>query len=346
MLKPNLASFVFLLGAAAAAGCAADAPDDDGGDGDGGGGGGGGDVEDVPLTPEGRFAVQSEFDVATNLPGTPGRVVNYFIEATDDPDDPTKFLVDELIKALPDGQVKNYAEGAAPFITGYLNDRLLEVAPELVTKLVEVGDAFGQAARNFGTTELLEITASGNATKTVTGLHFKIDNVDLEFAFKDYGIAETKVEGLTVQLTQTGQLGISEHKVPLEYGQVLKLALNQAIIPLIDPSAQDLGDLLAGVIDCQAVGQYVYEAIDIGSPSTFESACNSGITAASAALYKQMDNIDTAALEFGLTGTARGLDKNKDGKMDDILTGTWTGQLTYSGSPAPLADAKFHGSRM
>ena len=46
------------------------------------------------------------------------------------------------------------------------------------------------------------------------------------------------------------------------------------------------------------------------------------------------------------TGEARGIDKNKDGKMDTIATGVWAGTVGYAGSPAPLAEAKFFGAKM
>ena len=108
----------------------------------------------------------------------------------------------------------------------------------------------------------------------------------------------------------------------------------------------NLGDILKNLVNCQAVGQYVFEAINIGSPSTFESACNSGLNAAGNALYKALDNMDNAALQFSLSGAARGVDKNQDGKMDDIQTGTYTGEMSYAGSPAPLSAAKFYGTRM
>ena len=34
------------------------------------------DPQPVPLTAEGKFSVQSDFDIATNMPGTAGTVVN------------------------------------------------------------------------------------------------------------------------------------------------------------------------------------------------------------------------------------------------------------------------------
>jgi hypothetical protein len=301
----------------------------------------------VPSTPEGRYMVQSELDLATNMPGTSGQVINYFILATDDPEDPTKFIVDQLLAAMPDGSVKNALQSSAPFVTGYLNDRLLEVAPTLLNRVVDVGDAFGDVAKHFGTIETLEIDAAGNATKTITGVHFEVDQVPLDFQLKDYGIAEIKVEGVHVNLEQSGKLTIQEHTVPVKYGAVLKLALDQAIIPMIDPAAQNVGDLLKKAVNCVKVGQYVYDAIGFGSPSTFQSACTAGLGAASTALYSKLASMDGVALELKLTGVARAIDKNKDGKMDDLQNGTWSGNLGYAGTPATLPDgAKFYGTKL
>ncbi|HLL20757.1 MAG TPA: hypothetical protein VK427_01440, partial [Kofleriaceae bacterium] len=286
------------------------------------------------------------YDLPTNVPGTPGLVVNYFIRATDEPDDPTKFLVEELVKALPDGSVKTFVQNNAQFVTGYLNDRLLDIAPNLLTKIIDIGDAFGDVTKHFGTIETLEIAANGTATKTVTGFHFEVDQVPMDFMFKDYGIAPIKVEGLQVDLEQSGKLTIREHKLGIAYGAALKLALDHAVIPMIDPAAQNVGDILKKAVNCQRVGQYVYHALNIGSASTFQSACTAGLGAASTALYAKIASMDGVALELGLTGVARAVDKNRDGKMDEIQTGSWAGSLGYAGTPATLPDgAKFFGAK-
>jgi hypothetical protein len=342
MLKRNLP--IFLLAAALASGCAVQTV---GGDDDGPNDPTRPD-DDVPppATPEGRFKVSSKFDLATNAPGTAGQVANYFINATDDPDDPVKFMVDELIKALPDGSIKNVVQQSAPFVTGYLNDRVLQIAPQFVTRILDLGDAFGQVTRNFGTVEELEINTAGKATKTVTGLHFEIDSVAMEFPFAEQNIAETRIENLQVALSQSGKLDISDHRVPLRYGQVLKIALDQAVIPMVDPASRNLEEVLLKVVNCQKVGQFVFEAVDFGSASTYQTACTAGLKAAARALYTQLDNIDGSALEFSMTGTARALDRSGDGRMDEITTGAWNGSLGYAGSPAPLGDATFYGRRM
>jgi hypothetical protein len=338
-------SFAFLAGVSVAActsGDIADPGDDGPGDGSGSDDGEG----PIPTTPEGKFAVTSDFDLATNAPGTAGQVARYFIDATDDPDDPTRFIVQQLINALPDGAFKNAVSSAAPFVTGYLNDKLLEVAPDLLVKVIDAGDKLGQITHHFGTIETLDVRAGGMATKTVSGLHFTVDKVALDFAFKDFGLPETTIDNLQVTLDQTGKLTIAEHKVGLKYGQVLKIAIDQAVIPFIDPSAANVGDLLHHAVDCEAVGQFVFDAIGIGSPSTFESACNAGLTAAGTAVYNLLDQIDGSALEFGITGVARGVDKNSDSKMDEITSGSWSGTLGYAGTPTPLGEAKFFGKKL
>jgi hypothetical protein len=330
------------LGTTSLVGCAASAPDDYVGP----GGGSGSNEEPIPLTPEGRFAMHSTFDIATNMPGTAGAVVNAIIDATDSADDPTRWVLEQLVKQLPDGSIKNTVSGAIPFVAGYLNDRVLEVAPNFVVTVRDLGNKFGQVARNFGTLETLEVNAQGQATKVVNGVEFTLDQIELQYLFAHYQMMDISIPGLTVDLETTGRLTISEHKVPLSYGKVLRIALDEVVIPMIDPSAIKVEDLLKKVVNCQAVGKYTYEALGIGSASTFETACQAGLTGGSNAVYSLIAKVDESALEFGINGVARAIDKNKDGKMDQIQTGAWTGTLAYGGNGSPLSRGTFIGARM
>jgi hypothetical protein len=333
-----------MLFAVTVAGCTSDT--DTGADGGGGDDGGGDPALPVPTTIEGSYAVQSQFDLATSVPGTAGTVVGKIIDATDSPDDPTLFIVEQIAAALPAGPIKSAVVAATPLVAGYLNDRVLEVAPAFVTRMLALANGFGQVAKRFGTTEVLEVDAAGGATKTVTGLHLELDGVAHEVAFADHGLAETRVPGLTAALARSGLVTVGEHAVPLAYGQVLRLAVDRALIPMIDPAASNLGQLLRGAVNCKAAGKYIYEAIGFGSASTFEAACTAGLAAGASALYDLMAELDGAALEFHLTGQARGVDKNRDGKLDELVTGSWSGSLSYAGTPAPLAEATFFGARL
>lgn len=348
-------AFTLAIGAVLA-GCAADAPPaQPGGDNPGGDNpGGGGDDAPRPLDATGKYQVRSTFDIASNMPGTVGTVVNGFIAATDDPDDPTHWILDQIIAQMPNGTLKNLLSGAEPFVAGYLNDQLLNIAPDFVTTIVEVGNEFGDMAKHFGINETLDVSKTGAdyaSNVTAYGVHFKINTLETDLAFADYDIANITANNVGVQLDATGKLSIAEHKLPVSYGKILRVGLDAVVIPAVDPNATNLQELLANHVDCAAVGQYIYDALVDqfgfgGSPSTWQSACTGGLNYGAQTIYSKISDIDSSALEFDLTGTAKAVDTNNDSKADALQTGKWTGTLSYAGTPAPLSAATFTGARM
>lgn len=355
----NLSFVLALALGAVATGCAADSPNDMGDDGSGGGGGGGGGGEGSddaprPLDATGKYKVASTFDIATNAPGKVGEVTNAFIEMTDDATDPAEWIIDQIIANTSNSTLKSFLTQAKPFVAGYLNDRLLEIAPDFVTTIISVGNDFGQMARNFGINETLEVGGADgayNGTVTALGVHFKVDNVESDILFADQGLENVTAANVAIGLDATGKLDIGEHQLPLSYGKVLRVGLDELIIPSLDPSAGDLQSLLGDLVDCAAVGQAVNDAlVDYfgfgGGAGTWQAACNAGLAYGAQALYDKINSIDASALEFNLTGVAKAVDANQDSKVDTIQTGKWSGTLSYANTPAPLADAKFTGTRM
>jgi len=345
-------ALALVLGAAAV-GCGADPSSMPGAGDDDGGGGPGTDPGDgsggtKPLDPTGTYAMHSTFDLATNMPGTAGEVVSTIIKATDDSDDPTHWLLDQIIAQLPSGTVTDILKGSEPFVAGYLNDRLLDLAPDFVSTMVLVGHDFGTIAKNFGLNETLSLTGSGSdytAVHTITGAHFKLGNQEADYLLANYHVPNVIVTKIAVTMDPTGQLTIAAHDVPLAYGKLLRLGLDAAIIPLIDSSAHSLNDLIAHKVDCKKIGAAIADAIHIGSASTFEAACSSGLTVAANFVYTKITAIDGNALQFGISGTARAMDKNNDRTIDSIVTGTWAGTLSYGSTPTPLIPAAFFGER-
>jgi hypothetical protein len=316
----------------------------DNGGGNTGGSDGGGGGTSTQLDASGTYALTSTYDVATNMPGTVGTIVNDFINATSGPNQ------------LPSGTIQTIANDALPFVSGYLNNLVLNWAPTFVTDIVNVGTDFGDIAKKFGVNETYVVTknASGyTAVDTATGVHFTIGTVQEDFAFSDYQISNVVVNSVPFAMDSTAKITIGEHQLPLAYGKILRIALDSAIIPLVDPNATDLGSLFADEIDCNAVGTYVeqavdqYTGIDLGS-GVFVTACQDGLTAGANLIYSQLDGISSTALDFDLAnGTAKGVDTNGDGSIDQLNTGAWSGTLTYSGAAsAPLATATFTGKRM
>jgi hypothetical protein len=345
--------FALALGATAT-GCSSDPSTmSGGGGGDDDDDGGGGDDDGGPPKPldaSGTFAMRSTFDLATNMPGTAGTVINTIIAATDDTDDPTRWIVDQVLGQLADGTIKSALELGRDLAVGALNKKLLDLAPDFVTTVVQVGDDFGELARHVGLNETLTLTRSDagyTAVHSVVGLHYKLGNQQGDFLFANYHVSNVVVSNVSVTMDATGHLTIAAHDVPLAYGELLRLALDAAIIPLIDPSARSLNELVAHKVDCKAVGKTVADAIKFSSAAgTIEAACVGGLASAANYVYSKIGDIDGTALRFSLNGSARAVDKTADRKIDVIQTGTWAGTLAYGSTPAPLAPATFSGERM
>lgn len=342
---------------AAASGCAGDmvgTGDDGTGSGTGGGGGGGGGTTGGALDATGKYKMTSTFDLATNVPGTIGVVVNDIIDATDSADDPTHWVLDQIVAKMPGGTAKTLLQSAIPFVSGYLNDRVLQWAPDFVTTMVQVGNDFGQITKKFGLNETLDVTGSATtytATRTAIGAHFAIDNQSFDLAFSAYNVANVVVPNVGLTMNSSGGLAVADHKMAIPYGGIMHMGLDAAIIPMVDSNAHNLGELLADKIDCAAVGSYINSAINdqfgfsLGA-GVFTTACTGGLHAGADLIYSKIDAVSATALEFDVTGTAQAADTNHDNKVDALNAGKWAGTLSYSGAPAPLAPATFTGARM
>jgi hypothetical protein len=298
--------------------------------------------------------MRSNYDLATNAPGKVGDVVNTIIDMTDGADDPANYLLTLMIDQISNSTIKNALNSAKPFAAGYLNDQLLQFAPDFVDTAIQLGNDFGQMARNFGTNEQLDVTGTAGAltsTHTILGAHFKIDNVESDINFADHAIENVVVPGVEITMDASNRFGIAAHTVPLPYGKVLRLGVDEVLIPMLEPSASNLQELLAAKIDCSSVGPIVSDAVYdyIGftpGSGVFTSACNAGLVIAANQIYAQIEGIDGSALVFGIAGAARAVDSNNDRKIDKILTGQWTGNLSYGGCPAPISSATFFGESM
>lgn len=355
MNTTNRFAFVLALAlGATAAGCSSADPAHTGDDGGGDDGSGGGTEGSRSLDASGTYTVHSTFDIASNVPGTAGTVVNDIIDATDGKNDPSDWLLTKAVNALPTGTAKDVLTFAKSVAVGYLNQQLLNFAPDFVTTILTVGNDFGDITKKFGLIETIDLTGSAGsytAKITVTGAHFKIGTVESDYLLANYNVPNIVVDNVAVTMDATGALNIAAHDVPLSFGKLLRVALDGAIIPLIDPNAQNLGDLFADFINCDAVGELVANNFTVpfvsaSSVADFvSSGCSAGLTYASGLVYQEIDKIDGNALNFHLTGTAKGMDTNNDRVIDTIVTGSWTGMLSYGNTPTAMTPSAFTGAR-
>ena len=339
---------------ALAGGCVGDGliDSDEPGDSDDPDGSGGGDGDaDQPLDATGLYQIDSRFDLISAMPGTVGDVSNAFIEMTDDPYDPATWLLDTLQDEWDGGWVEDMMENARPFLDGVIHEVMMEHAPELVDQLIQIGDAFGQATRGFGVNSVLMVQddADGMAgIHTVNGYHFEIDNLDFAFTLAELGSETPIVEGVGFQVVDDF-IEVAEHMVPLRYGGFLAMALEEVIIPLVNPDAYSLRSLLDELIDCYPIGERVSEEIGYGSPEFYEGLCELGLDAGSNYVINKLISIDEAAqVQLVISGKARWQDQDSDRQVDRLVNGKWNGAIDYAGNTGALATDKntFSGQRM
>ncbi len=305
-----------------------------------------------PLDPTGTYQVQSEFDLVSGLPGTVGTVVNTFVDMTDGAYDPTSWILDQLINAIDQDWLSDASSAARPALDGFLNDLLLQYAPDFVSDIVEIGDKFGQVARKFGVTTTLKVDKVGGiegdeykATHTMTGMYFTLDGQRYTFTNAELGLNNQVVNDLQFRLDDNNNMvTIAAHKFELPYGAMLLYALNEIIIPLIDPFASNIHELLSGLVNCTRVGEEVYDFVGLGSANLFEGACEIGLNAAAGALEDTIREL--SGMDLNIDGSASAKDINGDSKVDLFRTGTWSGNVDYFGEVANLSGATFQGERM
>jgi len=337
--------------ALAVTGCASTDRLPDDGDGDGSGS----DMTDPPPPPKmqigGAYRLESTFDVVTNFPGDSGSFLNGLIEATDDPNDPASWLVDQILAQMEPGTLKDILQGAKPFVIDSLNEELTSLAPELFGTITEIGQRMEDVTKHLGVDEKLEVGIGGIdvstvGTLTADGVQFTIAGTTTKYLFADHDIDNVVVTGVPITLDLESRFRIAQHTLPLPYGKIARLALDAAVIPAIDPTADSLQELLANAADCTSVGQAIQDALGFGGATFWASACIGGMGLVADEVYAQI--LDTnALLDLNISGEARAADTDGDYKIDRLGSGKWTGTMTYDAADGTLADtATFTGSRM
>ena len=304
----------------------------------------------IPLATVGTFDVSSRYELTGGLPAAATDALRTIVEMTDDVNDPAAWLLDRALEGIDSGFALDVISNLRPALDAQLNHVILTNAPDFVATLVEFGDELGQVARKFGVASQLDISAVTMpdaalvGRHAITGVTYTIDEESYDFTAAELELGASVAQGIAVQLIAGTRVEFGEHTLPFDYGQMLAFAVDRVIIPRLDPSSSDLGDLLASRVNCHRVGDEVYEAVveSVGdlfgliSSGLIESACVSGIDAAANAILEQLTDVGGAGSALVIQGDVRVADTNLDHKVDALRTGLWAGVLHLAGGDAPL----------
>lgn len=289
----------------------------------------------IPRDPAGGFVVSTTLDVAP--PASAALVIAALDRAASQP---SKFILEKMIATLPDGATKTVATVALPFVAPYLDVRLAEFAPRFVPGVRAIATGFARIAGHANLLEVWKIDAGGAAIRTVAGVQFDV-GASRPIAFADIGVSDVSA-ATKVELDVAGKLTFAHHPIAIRYGAMVRAGLDIAVVPTAEPTAHDVAQALAAMVDCTRLGQLAADKVGLGSPLVYRSACVAAMVAVAAELDDHVVAIDIAPMVLTLTGTAIGVDVDHDGTMNAIKAGHWTGAATHAGATQPVA-ATFAG---
>jgi hypothetical protein len=284
----------------------------------------------IPSDPAGTFAVSTTLDVSP--PASAALVIAALDRAASQP---SKFILEKMIATLPAGATKTVATVALPFVAPYLDVRLAEFAPRFVPGVRAIATGFARIAGHADLLEVWKIDANGAAIRTVAGVRFDV-GAATPIAFADIGVSDVSA-ATTVELDVAGKLTFAHHPIAIRYGAMVRAGLDIAVVPTAEPTAHDVAQALAAMVDCTRLGQLAADKVGLGSPLLYRSACVAAMVAVAAELDEHVVAIDVAPMVLTLTGTAIGVDGDHDGTMNAIKSGHWTGAATHAGATQPIA---------
>jgi hypothetical protein len=300
------------------------------------------DAAPPPTSPAGSFEATSAFDLRPPAAAAP--VFATLTAASDGPDDPTRFVVDHMIASLPAGTVKDLATAAAPYLAAYLHARLAELAPRLAPGLAALAGGLTRIAGHIETREAWQVDRGGGGVRTITGVQLALNGTTASVRLADHGLADVAV-GVRVGLEPAGRVTIAGHVHRWPYGALLRIGLHRVVAPSVEPGARDLASALAGLVDCDRLGAVIASRVGLGGSGLFRAACRAAMTAIASELDARIAAIDDASVAFDVVGSADAVDDDRDGQIDQLRAGRWTGAIVAGADRAALDAGTFTASQ-
>jgi len=310
-----------------------------------------------PLRYAGTYHLESTLDVGGGFPGGLGMTFRTIDDLTDDPYDPATWLIDYALAQLNSPTITSIVNAFRPGLDSDLYNQITTAAPDLVANLRRIGQDVTAVARHFGTGSDLVVEAHTNpidGTVTVVEKHtlksviFTLEGTRHELSFVSLRMPEPLAMNIPGDVQMQTTLLIGRHQFQVSYGRLILIALDQLIIPLLDPAASSMSQFLTDQINCVQVGASIANAVGVGTPAMWASACQNAITAVSNAIESEILRIDTTGAQLDWQGTATLVDHDSDRVVEALDPGRWTGTFLIAGQTSTLglsASNAFHGTR-
>ena len=260
-----------------------------------------------PAHRRGHLLDREHYDIATNMPGTAGAVINGFIQATDDAGRSDEVHPRPADRAAARRHVQERRAGLGASSRATSTTACSTSRRTSSTRILDIGDKFGQVASTSARSTRSRSRRTARRSHTVTGVHFKVDQEELDFLFKDYGIADVKVTGRRPsRSTRPAAHGGGPQGAAVVWRDAPPRGRQRDHPDDRSRGGRPRTTCCTTSVELPAVGHYVYDAVGIGSASTFETACNARPDVrARTTIYRRSTTSTASALEFGIAASRR-----------------------------------------
>jgi hypothetical protein len=287
-------------------------------------------AEDV----EGRYELKSSFSMPDGIPEGELTAVNRFMELADHPDLAAAWVL-EIVEEELDGAYLTAFQAARKGV-GFdelLQETLEERDPEALSKLVDLADDIKQVVTNLQLRSEMELVAvkktkGGNVNHVLVGSIFTIDGESYDYDFSRMHVSAIPPVNTRFEINHDGWLRFQEQGFSLPYGDILTFAVHEVIAPKIDPTADNLADLITTIVPCGVVGDVVAEAVGFGPGEIYATACQYGLEGPAQELNDEFSGI-TAQLIMR-DGEAIMIDNRGDRLVDRFDDGQWEGDIGFA----------------
>lgn len=309
-------------------------------------------LQDIPLSSEGRWELENHFNVGEALPDNVDSIFDAMDDMTDDPNDPATFILDMIRDQIDNDGLRLAFDAARIYwnLDEDLNDQIHDIAPDFAIDALQAGGDLGRALSDLQIDSDLRLGQPDEfgvitADHELIDLVLSLDGVTNRFSMtNDVNVQTTTAQNVLITVVDEHELQIEAHQFRVGMGTLVLFALNNMVLPRFAGSPESISEMLENVVDCESVGEWLSDTVDMGSPSTWEDICGFGLAAASLYAEQQLlvlnDGYDTLTLQ----GTAEIKDPDGDLGFDRIDEGVW--QSTWSGASGSVQfPGTFTGNR-
>ncbi|MEK6608164.1 MAG: hypothetical protein AABZ30_10920, partial [Myxococcota bacterium] len=289
-------------------------------------------LDDLAATPARDFTVTSLFD----LGDVGATALGQLADLGDCPHDPAQRLLDTILpwanaptvasieaaRSAPDAS--GCRLGGADEALATLLEEASPAAAALLEALQDVGDDAWEIAASLTIDSALRLEQDGSGAQRLDLARFAQGGAEIAYALGGLPAAFAPLRA-TVDFAS---LAIGPHAFSLRVGTLLARALGDLALGGADVRA--LAVTLAAAPGCEAVEDLLCEEADRGA-NCLAGACAAGAAALDQARADALAELDGAALDFTLSGSASLVDQDGDGVAEALADGAWSATVGDEG---------------